>query len=232
MDALSAPPAYSAQTASTSATSESVISSDFETFLRMLTVQMENQDPLNPIESSDYAVQLATFSSVEQQVLTNDRLSELSTQIGLMNMGQMGGWLGKEARAAVQGYFDGLEPVAVTPLVEAEADRAVMVVRNDQGVEVDRFEIGLDGAPIRWEGLDDQDVPHPVGLYSFHVESYAEGQVLSTVPAEVYATIREAQVVGGEMMLIFDGGVQTPASAVTALRDKTAVTPVQTPDLI
>ena len=38
------------------------ISADFETFLKMLTVQMQNQDPLNPVDSSDYATQLATFT--------------------------------------------------------------------------------------------------------------------------------------------------------------------------
>jgi len=59
-----------AQTAAPT-TTRTEISSDFETFLRMLTVQMQNQDPLNPVDSSDYAVQLATFSSVEQQVQTN-----------------------------------------------------------------------------------------------------------------------------------------------------------------
>ncbi len=45
--------------------SSSNISADFETFLKMLTVQMQNQDPLNPVDSSDYATQLATFSGVE-----------------------------------------------------------------------------------------------------------------------------------------------------------------------
>jgi len=49
----------------------------------MLTVQMQNQDPLNPVDSSDYAVQLATFSNVEQQVQTNDILRELQSQMGL-----------------------------------------------------------------------------------------------------------------------------------------------------
>lgn len=53
------------------------LSSDFETFLKMLTVQMQNQDPLNPIDSTEYAMQLATFSSVEQQVLTNDLLRQM-----------------------------------------------------------------------------------------------------------------------------------------------------------
>lgn len=50
------------------------LSSDFEVFLQMLTAQMKYQDPLNPVDSTDYATQLATFSGVEQAVLTNDLL--------------------------------------------------------------------------------------------------------------------------------------------------------------
>ena len=68
--------------------SASVISSDFETFLKMLTAQMENQDPLNPMDSADYAVQLATFSSVEQQVLTNDLLQAMTLQLGSSGMAE------------------------------------------------------------------------------------------------------------------------------------------------
>jgi flagellar basal-body rod modification protein FlgD len=63
-------------------TRSKALTSDFETFLRMLTVQMKNQDPLNPIESSDFAVQLATFSGVEQQVKTNDLLTKLADSFG------------------------------------------------------------------------------------------------------------------------------------------------------
>ena len=65
-------PLFPSQSTSIAPSSNSALSSDFETFLKMLTVQMENQDPLNPVDSADFAVQLATFSSVEQQVLTND----------------------------------------------------------------------------------------------------------------------------------------------------------------
>ena len=50
---------------------------DFETFLKILTAQIQNQDPINPIDSSDYATQLATFSSVEQQVLANSHLEKI-----------------------------------------------------------------------------------------------------------------------------------------------------------
>ena len=44
---------------------------DFQTFLTMLTAQLKNQDPLSPMESTDFAIQLATFAGVEQQALGN-----------------------------------------------------------------------------------------------------------------------------------------------------------------
>ena len=49
-------------TTAANAESTDALSSDFETFLVMLTAQMENQDPLNPLDSQDFAIQLATFS--------------------------------------------------------------------------------------------------------------------------------------------------------------------------
>ena len=76
------------------------ISADFDTFLKMLTTQMQNQDPLNPIDSADYAVQLATFSGVEQQMKTNQLLDDLASQFGVMGMSQLAAWVGQEARAA------------------------------------------------------------------------------------------------------------------------------------
>ena len=68
-------------TASSETKNTPQIGGDFTTFLEMLTVQLKNQDPMNPMESSDFAVQLATFSSVEQQVQTNDLLKEILQEV-------------------------------------------------------------------------------------------------------------------------------------------------------
>lgn len=46
---------------SASSTSKELVSSDFDTFLKMMTTQVQNQDPLDPVDSAYYAVQLATF---------------------------------------------------------------------------------------------------------------------------------------------------------------------------
>ena len=86
-------------TATSTVAKKPVISSDFDTFLKMLTTQIKNQDPTNPMDSADFAVQLATFSGVEQQVRTNDLLGDLGAQFGVMGMSQLGAWVGQEARA-------------------------------------------------------------------------------------------------------------------------------------
>jgi flagellar basal-body rod modification protein FlgD len=104
-----APPGSSGTSAPASA-----ITSDFTTFLKMLTVQMQNQDPLNPIDSSDYAVQLATFSGVEQQVQTNQLLAEMTARFNQMGMSEMAGWIGQEARSNAVVTFDG-DPVTLSP---------------------------------------------------------------------------------------------------------------------
>lgn len=73
--------------------SRNALSSDFETFLKMLTTQMENQDPLNPVDSAEFAMQLATFSGVEQQIRTNDILADMvggAWRVGAFATGRLG----------------------------------------------------------------------------------------------------------------------------------------------
>ncbi len=52
---------------------------DYDAFLRLLVEQMKNQDPLEPTSDTEYVAQLATFSNVEQNIITNDRLMSLIT---------------------------------------------------------------------------------------------------------------------------------------------------------
>lgn len=193
------------------------ISSDFETFLKMLTVQMENQDPLNPVESSDYAVQLATFSGVEQQVQTNDLLKAVQNQLGVMSMSDLVGWVGMEARAAAAVQFD-LQPVEVTPDIPPGASQAFMVVRDAAGQQVDRVQIPLGNAPLEWAGLGLDGKLFPPGEYTFHMQAYNATGILSEGQMSVYSEIVEARVEKGETILVLAGGDEISAGAVDALR--------------
>lgn len=197
--------------------SGNMISSDFETFLKMLTVQMENQDPLNPIESSDYAVQLATFSGVEQQVQTNDLLKAVQNQLGVMSMSDLVGWVGMEARAVAPAHFE-LQPIEVTPDMPSGATQAFMVVRNAAGQQIDRVQIPLSSEPFEWAGMDPSGQLFPEGDYTFHLQSYNATGLLSEEQMAVYSEVVEARVESGRTILVLDGGEEVSAADVDALR--------------
>ncbi len=196
-----------------------VISSDFDTFLKMLTVQMTNQDPLNPIDSSDYAVQLATFSGVEQQAKTNQLLTALSLQMGASGMAQMASWVGKEARAPVAGFFNG-SPITVAPNPVSYADRVEVVVRNAFGTEVQRLPIPVSADALQWAGVGADGTPMANGLYTFEVVNYdGNGDIILQEPADIYARVQEVRSEGGQTVLMLAGGVGVLATSVSALRD-------------
>jgi len=199
-----------------SATQE--ISSDFETFLKMLTVQLENQDPLNPVDSADYAVQLATFSGVEQQVQTNDLLKQLATQLGTGSIAQMASWVGMEARTSAPAYFGGSD-LTVIPSPDAAATTAEILVRDSSGIEVDRFAIANFDAPLNWAGTTADGITLPSGQYSFETVSYLNGEVSNQTPAEVYGRVVEVQSGANGALLVMQGGATVDASDVTALRE-------------
>jgi flagellar basal-body rod modification protein FlgD len=197
---------------------KAVIGSYFETFLRMLTTQLKNQDPLNPIESSDFAVQLATFSSVEQQVMTNDLLTSLSGQMGQMGMAQLANWVGMEARAPLPAQFDGF-PVTLLPEPMAVADEARLIVRNTNGDVVQTQTIPVGEEPYLWLGRDASGQSLPSGLYSFEIESYLQGERQASVVPQTYARILEARIEAGKTILVMESGASVDADQVTALRN-------------
>ena len=193
------------------------ITSDFDTFLRMLTVQMQNQDPLNPIDSADYAVQLATFSGVEQQVRTNQLLAEMQGRFQQLGLAEMSSWIGKEARTSAAVLYDGA-PVTLSASPTAGATRSVLVVTDASGNLVSREEVPVSAAPYSWLGSGADGEPLPPGLYSIALESLNGETVLSTGPVEHYAPVLEARATSAGTTLVLAGGVEVPAESVTALR--------------
>lgn len=206
------------QTTATKPVPKALIGSDFETFLRMLTTQLKNQDPLNPMESSDFAVQLATFSSVEQQVMTNDLLTGLSGQMGQMGMAQLANWVGMEARAPLPARFDGF-PVTLQPGPMAVADEARLIVRNSSGEVVQTQIIPVGEDPYLWTGRDASGQSLPSGVYSFEIETYLQGERQGSAAPQTYDRIVEARNDAGKTILVMESGATVDADMVTALRN-------------
>ncbi|MDQ2633743.1 MAG: flagellar hook assembly protein FlgD [Pseudomonadota bacterium] len=66
------PSTYASQSGSVSKTQV-----DYQSFLKLLVAQMKNQDPTNPMDSTQYMAQLAAFSQVEQSVQMNTKLDQM-----------------------------------------------------------------------------------------------------------------------------------------------------------
>lgn len=195
----------------------SKITSDFNTFLRMLTVQMQNQDPLKPIDSADYAVQLATFSGVEQQVRTNQLLADLQAKFQQLGLAEMAGWVGKEARTNAPVVYEGA-PITLSPNPAVGSDRAVLVVRDSAGTLVSREEIPASIKPYQWLGAGMDGAPLPTGTYTITLESMRGDTRIDSRPVEHYARIIEAKGSSTGTTLVLRGGTEVPAASVTALR--------------
>ncbi len=210
-----APVAASANTSGD--TQRAALTSDFETFLRMLTVQARNQDPLEPLDSSEYASQLAQFSMVEQQVKANELLSDLALTLGAVNLNQLAGWVGMDVQVAAPFRFED-RPVAIFARAEPTADRAEMVLRDDQGTIVDRIAVPVDQTRFEWAGVDSSGTPLPAGTYSASLESFNSDRLLSATPASVFSRVVEAQIGAGSVMLTLDSGAEVSAETVTQIR--------------
>ena len=193
-------------------------STDYETFLKMMTTQIKNQDPLNPMNADQFAVQLATFSSVEQQTRTNDLLTQQLAQSKLDSLSQMVGWVGKEARIAAPAHFDGSTEITLSPNPAENADKAVLVVKNAAGTEVSRTEIPLGSADYQWQGRDNAGAALPSGNYDLSLESYQGGTLLGSTAIEHYGRINEIRSSVSGVTALFAGGVEASTALITALR--------------
>lgn len=193
------------QQAATTDARATTLSSDFDTFLKMLTAQLQNQDPLNPVDAEDFAVQLATFSSVEQQVLTNDLLKDLSSQIGTSAFADYGRFIGQSVLAKGAIAFDN-SPVDLQFSIPSGATSAALTITAQDGTVVTETEIDPTDTRMTWAGVDDTGAPAAAGSYQADIAVFEDGVQSATVPVASFKTVDEIRLVEGEARLYLSTG--------------------------
>lgn len=194
------------------------LTADFDTFLRLLTTQLKYQDPLQPMESTEFVAQLASFSAVEQQIGANTRLDSILSTLRSGASEGFADWIGKEVRAATSVAFTGA-PVEIGVTPAAGADRAELVVRNDFGAEVARIAVDPAATSVTWDGTDASGAMPANGTYTFATESRAGETLIATSEGRVFATVTEVRRTdAGETELVLDTGDTVAASGVSAVR--------------
>jgi flagellar basal-body rod modification protein FlgD len=193
------------------------ITSDFETFLQLLTAQMKNQDPTKPIDSTEFVGQLASFSAVEQQIATNTKLDELIGSLSLGGANGLAQWLGADIRAARVAEFSG-DPIDLQYQMPQDATAAMISVTDENGNQVDSFAVPAGSSRATWDGLTAEGNPAELGNYRFTLQSAENGTPLDPVSIAVYANVVEARLEAGQTLLTLADGTTLNAGDVTDMR--------------
>ncbi|MEL6768317.1 MAG: flagellar hook capping FlgD N-terminal domain-containing protein [Pseudomonadota bacterium] len=195
----------------------STAASDFESFLTLLTAQLRNQDPLQPIDSTEFVSQLASFSTVEQLIGANERIDNLAQDLAAGDLAALAGWIGQEA-AATDGRFiatgDGID-FEVPVLEGATAARAEVV---DSAGNVLRTLDVEPGAAAIWDGNTAQGVPLDGETLQIRLVYSANGEVISEQPVPVFSPVLALSGSASGAVLERADGLRIPPEDVAALR--------------
>jgi flagellar basal-body rod modification protein FlgD len=144
-------------------------------FLRLLTAQLNNQDPLNPMDNTAFVAQLAQFSGLEQMLNISQSIDQLALAQAVANGANMVSFIGKEiswSGDAIQVDGPGQRDLAID--LEGDATEVTVTVYDKQGKLVKTIEAGPMDAGDRavpWDGTDEQGRPVANGEYTFKVSA-------------------------------------------------------------
>jgi flagellar basal-body rod modification protein FlgD len=181
---------------------------DENAFLRLLTAQLQNQDPLSPVDNQAFVAQLAQFSSVEQLHAVSSRLDTLLLATASQNQMATASLVGKDVSyraGAVQ--LDGSSAPAVQ--VKLAAQGAVTAVITDaSGRTVRTLAVGSHAAgtfDLGWDGRDDAGRPLPAGSYGVKLAARGPDDAAVAVEARAHGRVGGVTFDGDAAQLLVGG---------------------------
>jgi len=182
---------------------------DFNMFLKLLTAQMQNQDPLDPMKTSEYTQQLVQYSQVEQSLQQTSTLKDILSRMTSQDLVQAAGFVGREAK--FDSATTGLDAQTGTATWEYTLDRlpssAVATISDFSGKPI--RQIALDPADtskrLVWDGLTVTGAPAPQGAYTLTVTALDSNGVSINSGISAIGTIRDVSRDGNDVMLGMNG---------------------------
>lgn len=195
------------------------LSGTFDNFLKLLTTQMQNQDPLAPMDSSEFTNQLVMFSGVEQQIAQNDKLQKILDSQGATQTQAALGYIGLDVQTTGNAFPYSGSPVQLGYTLDAPA-RVTEVAILDKDNKVVRKISGTTTAgsqTITWDGLDQSGAPVAAGNYKIAVGAIdADGKSINT-STTVTGRVTGIETQNGEVTLLM-GSLSVPVGNVLSAR--------------
>lgn len=180
-----------------------MLADDFDTFLQLLTTQLRNQDPLEPMDTAQFTNQLVQFSSVEQQIQSNAYLEKLISSSQAQAVNAVVGYLGSTVTAGgvASNLADG--EAEWTLMSQSAAETSTITIFDENGREVftttHSVEPGL--STFTWNGRSSDGVAQPEGVYMIRVEGENGAGRPVNVQTAIRGTVDGIDVTGDQPML-------------------------------
>ena len=192
-----------------------------DAFLTMLIAQMEHQDPLNPMDGTDFSAQLAQFSSLEQLFNLNDTLEGLATSMESKGQDNVLDYIGKQITSEDNSLRLKDGQVSNGLFTLNEPSEVMITIYDDSEQEITTLFPGqLDAGTHQgdWDGHDRTGVSVSDGIYKFQVTAVTESGAYVPVKTEATGLVSGVTYDGGHPYLVVDDRWVDPAT-VTKIWD-------------
>lgn len=207
----------SARTANADVELPLAVSGDFEIFLRMLTTQVQNQDPLSPMAADQFASQLASFSIVEQQSLTNQKIDSLAMALVNKNITTYSTVIGRIAYHEKPFEFNGSTIILeIGDLSEIDEELKISFLNSD-GFEIYERSLLYGQDIVNWDGTDNTGRLVPVGSYTAELRRVVDNARMD-ISVSTGNIVEEVRFGGAQAELLLSDGTTILETEVSRLR--------------
>jgi len=204
-------PKSSTSNASLGSTTGATLAGNFQTFLTLLTTQLQNQNPLDPLDTNQFTQQLVQFAGVEQQLKTNDSLSQLVTLQQTTQATQALDFVGKTA--VVDGTTATMKSSSATWHLNVPSDATVDIsIANSSGQTVFTGKYTAGAAidvPFTWNGQGNDGTQWPDGKYTISATGKDVANNNVGIAAQVQGVVSSVDLTQSPPLLTIDGNSYT-----------------------
>jgi flagellar basal-body rod modification protein FlgD len=184
------------------------INADFDMFLKLLTTQMQNQDPLDPMDTAQYTQQLVQYSQVEQSIEQTKTLKEMLSAFGTQNLMQASAMIGAqvETNTEVSG-LSAATPAQWTWSSARDVTSMTATIKDAKGKVIDTLPIDATGAAgaFTWDGTTSNGKKVEPGLYSLELEGKDASGTTVAATAHAYGKVTDVELVNGAVQVTVNG---------------------------
>lgn len=208
-------------TSASSSTASTSLSASYEMFLQLLTTQLQTQDPLDPMDSSEFTQQLATYAGLEQQISTNDKLDEVISGLDVMSLSTGIGYLGHSVEAdsdTLSVADDGSTDANWKYTLASDASKVTLTVVDSDGdtVWTGSGDTASGSHSFDWDGTDSNGNTVDAGDYTLQVAATTSNGATVASSISIVGTVTAVDSSSGSAVLEL-GDTQVDLGDVTRL---------------